>query len=433
MQTFESKRSQGLPDAATQAADLGFAEQCLQESGQGVVARFGGYVLNSAFQPIYSVSHRRPVGYEGLLRARTADGRNVAPLDVFRACADEPVQAVRLDRVCRAVHMRNFPWRDVPDSWLFLNVNPRVVSVGSRYGTFFRALLERCGVAPERLVIEILENGIKDSARLADTVNYYRELGCLVAIDDFGAGHSNFDRIWELSPHMVKLDRSLITRAERDARVRRTLPSLVELIHESGSLVVIEGIETEDQALIAMDANADLVQGYLFARPTRDIAIPQAGCLDPLCERLRRRECLEDDCLQRSLDSHVSSLGQAAERLRQGMTLQQACQTLLQQPRAERCYLLDSTGRQVGETVYPPGDAARQDPRFAPLAHGEGASWIRRPYFRRAIHDPGMVQVTRPYLSIAGATMCVTLSVSVAHDGGLQVLCCDLSDAEAVT
>lgn len=429
MQTINTSQPAASPDRATGPAGLAFVEGCLHETEQGIGAQLGQYLLSSAFQPIYSISHRRPVGYEGLLRARTLDGRDVLPLEAFRASAHDPTEAVRLDRVCRAMHLRNFPWQDITDSWLFLNVNPRVVSVGSRYGAFFQQLLESYGVAPERLVIEILENGITDPVLLTDTVAYFRDQGCLVAIDDFGAGHSNFDRVWQLGPDMVKLDRSLIARAARNPRVRRTLPSLVELIHESGSLVVVEGVETEDQALIAMDANADLVQGYLFARPETHIGAAAAGCLESLCERLRNRACLEDDCLKRGLDGYVADVGKAAELLRQGMSLPQACSALLEHPRVERCYLLDSAGRQIGQTLYPPGDAVHQDVRFAPLSRGEGASWIRRPYFRRAIHEPGVVQTTRPYLSIAGASMCVTLSVAVSTAQGPQVLCCDLTDA----
>jgi EAL domain-containing protein (putative c-di-GMP-specific phosphodiesterase class I) len=416
----------------TEPAGFAFVEQCLQKNGQCVGARLGEHVLSSAFQPIYSVSHRRPVGYEGLLRAKTLDGRDVAPLEVFRSCAHDQTEAVRLDRVCRAMHLRNFPWQDVPDSWLFLNVNPRVVSVGSRYGAFFQRLLESSGVAPERLVIEILENGITDPILLADTAAYFRDQGCLVAIDDFGAGHSNFDRVWQLGPDMVKLDRSLIARAARNPRVRRTLPSLVELIHESGSLVVIEGVETEDQALIALDANADLVQGYLFAKPMPQIGASDVSSLEPLCENLRNRACMATDCLKSGLDRHVAALANAADILLADRPLQQACRTLLQDPRVERCYLLDKAGLQVGQTLYPPGDVVRQDARFAPLASGEGASWVRRPYFRRAINEPGVVQTTRPYLSIAGATMCVTLSVAIATCHGPQVLCCDLSDTADV-
>ena len=54
------------------------------------------------------------------------------------------------------------------------------------------------------------------------------------------------------------------------------------------------------------------------------------------------------------------------------------------------------------------------------------ARWARRPYFRRALDEPGVVQMTRPYLSLHGPRMCVTLSVAVPVAGRLQVLCVDI-------
>src|SRR5437762_14323296 len=61
----------------------------------------------------------------------------------------------------------------------------------------------------------------------------------------------------------------------------------------------------------------------------------------------------------------------------------------------------------------------------------EGTDWQARPYFRRAIETPGNVQITRPYLSVTGPKLCVTLSFACeASDGSQQVLCVDLDFAE---
>ena len=66
------------------------------------------------------------------------------------------------------------------------------------------------------------------------------------------------------------------------------------------------------------------------------------------------------------------------------------------------------------------------DPRFRPLGLASDARWARRPYFRRALEEPGVTQITRPYLSLHGARMCVTLSVACATPAGLRVLCADI-------
>jgi hypothetical protein len=93
---------------------------------------------------------------------------------------------------------------------------------------------------------------------------------------------------------------------------------------------------------------------------------------------------------------------------------------------AERCFLLDERGRQIGRNLVSRANRAAFDPRFAPLYDVDGANWSERHYFRRAVLNPGRIQRTRPYLSLNGPRMCMTFSVTVQVDGGIQVLCADI-------
>src|SRR5690606_3189599 len=114
----------------------------------------------------------------------------------------------------------------------------------------------------------------------------------LVAIDDFGAGESNFERVWRLRPDIVKLDRAMITEAAQNPLVQRILPGIVSLVHEAGALVVMEGIETERQALIALKSDVDFVQGFYFLRPSFQAFGPEDIVVQfqALSERLRKTE-----------------------------------------------------------------------------------------------------------------------------------------------
>ncbi len=413
-----------LRSVSEASAFRAIAAQTLREGGRHI-GRFAGMTVSSAFQPIFSLAHRRPVGYEALMRARTAAGLAVAPPDAFGMVRNDR-EAVFLDRLCRHVHVGNFRAAGDPENWLFLNVNPRVSIDGRNSGSFFAEMLAHHGLPPHRVVIEILEGAIPDGELLGEAVAYYRDLGCLVAIDDFGAGHSNFDRIWRMRPHIVKLDRGTVVQAETSPQVRRLLPNLVSLLHESGSLVVMEGIETETQAHIAMDAGSDFVQGYHFGRPAPDPAGPDGGLLPGLCERFRARADEEERRYRQELRRYEEVFEQAARRIASGHGREEASAALLGMPRVERCYFLDGEGCQLGSTIAIARGERAADPRFRPLADGHGAVWSRKPYFRRAMADPGVVQVTRPYLSIAGAHMCVTLSILLDTGAGPRVYCVDL-------
>lgn len=408
---------------------LPFIQTVCQRTDGHVYGMFGGLELGSRFQPIYSFAHQRAIGFEALLDARTLDGQVVCPLDVFNQFP-ETTSMVAIDRLSRAVHIENY-CRDLPDEacWLFLNVHPASFIDAIQSGAHLPHLLGRYHLPAEQVVLEILESQLADEALLEAAVTQFRSYGCLIAIDDFGAGHSNFDRIWRLQPDIVKLDRTMIAQAGRDAHIRRLMPKMVSLLHEAGALVLVEGVETEDEALIAMDADADFVQGFYFARPRPRVeGTPQHAHLFPnLWQDFHR--VLQQQTRQRGdeLAIYRDALHLAASKLAHDVPLAQACAAFVELPRSERCFLLDARGCQVGKNVVAAHCNLNADQRFAPLHQTEGALWSRRHYFRRALSAPSEVQVTRPYLSLTGGNLCVTLSVALECDEACLVLCGDVA------
>jgi EAL domain-containing protein (putative c-di-GMP-specific phosphodiesterase class I) len=412
------------PDRADQAW-LQHIFELIQIDGDLAHARFGEHTLRTALQPVLSLAHHKPVGYEALLRAYDADDRLVSPHRMFRKAGDD---AIALDQICRALHVQNCVLQGADQNWIFLNVSPALILAGHSTRTILPRVLERYGVPAHRIVVEILETSAYDEENLARCVQYFRDLGCLVAIDDFGAGESNFERIWRLKPDIVKLDRSMVVEATRTPRVRRILPGLVSLIHEAGCLVVMEGLETAEHALIAMESDVDFVQGYYFGEPRsrltadedyRDILNDLFNCFQ---ERVQRQSNSE-----RSMLGHYSKkFEDAAESFRQSGDAEQAFAEFLALGGVQRCYSLSAEGVQVGANIGTKQAARRLDPRYLPCADAEGANWFRRPYFRRAITQPLAVQISRPYLSIADARACVTFSIAIPERYGVRVLCADL-------
>lgn len=397
-----------------------------QEKGR-IFGRFGNIRLNSGFQPIFSLAHRRAVGFEALLRPQAEDGSPLSPLVVFDMAQSEE-DGIFLDRLCRVIHTRNFMAQADDVSWLFLNINPAVTVHGKNHGAFFTQLLEHYQIPPHRIVVEILEGVIQDESLLVDAAKYYKDLGCLVAIDDFGAGHSNFERIWRIQPHIVKLDRSIITQAAANRTVRRIVPNLVSLIHEVGSLALMEGIETEQEAMIALNSDIDFVQGYYFAKASASlIPISQGSLLiDDLCGKynlVNKKAVLHS---KNEMYSYLDAFQMFVKHFKAGASAIAACQSFLELPNAERCYLLDRNGSQLEESFVSPSSVTLSDPRFYPTSDSSDAIWARRHYFRRAISQPGEIQVSRPYLSIAGGIMCVTLSAAVFRGKEMVVLCGDM-------
>ena len=386
----------------------------------------GPLVLRTAFQPIYSLAHQRIVGYEALLRARDRAGLSVPPGELFHGRLNQD-DLLGLERRSHELHLRNFLGLGDEVNWLFLNVSPRMILEG--HNRTLTRVIERAEVPPRRIVIEVVEQPADGEEELLEVISRFRELGCLIALDDFGAGHSNFDRIWTINPDIVKLDRSFIVRAGESRRIRNMVPGIISLLHQSGALVLMEGVETDDQAMIAFESDADLVQGYLFGKPVVGGAdLPEPfGRFGEFSLRYRTASSAEEARMQREISLYARRFGLAVESLKSGAPLESSSGILFEEKAAVRCYLIGRNGIQIGRTVVSPDYHELHDERFLPLEDSESANWYRRHYLKRAILHPGQLQVTRPYLSITGAHMCITLSLMFSGPGGDCILCCDLT------
>ncbi|MCX4149946.1 MULTISPECIES: EAL domain-containing protein [Paraburkholderia] len=389
-------------------------------------ARFGDLTLSSTFQPIFCFSHHTPIGYEALLRAYDSFGNEVAPLKVLT----RPVAPGRwndLERSIQLLHASNFMQVANAQQQLFLYARPDSFITSDAYRRLVEDTLTRLQLMPERVVLEVLETPNGNLERLLEGIVSFRRQGFLIALDDFGAGHLNIDRVWRLQPDIVKLDRSVITQAAREPRVARMLSRLVSLLHETGALVLVEGVETQSEALLSMECDADFVQGFYFARPAPG-KVDEESCravMDSISEMYRARVELNERTKTTLLSAYTDALQTAADRLCAGIDLPHATEDLLRVEGAARCFLLDGQGYQIGDDLKATQPRASAPNRFRSTTVASGGCWDRRPYFRDAISEPGTVQISEPYLSINGMHLCITFSIAISARGSMWVLCAD--------
>src|SRR5437870_649123 len=330
-----SRHSMSLPGNAASTIDLAPSrpDTLFVEAEGGSPSEFR---LFTHFQPIFSLAHRRPVGYEGLIRGTDSNGKAYLATELL-AKAPAGVPRMQLDRQCRALHVRNFRRLGDKDSWLFLNVDPYIAVQGLRFGSFAQ-MLEENGLPAQRVAVELIETPFDDEKRLVAAVEHYRTIGCLVVIDDFGAGYSNFDRIWRLKPDIVKIDREMTRRVTVEPLARRMFAGIISVLHEAGALVCVEGIETEAEALCATDADADLMQGNYFAPPAAQLQ-PEDAC-DDMFARLFRNFRLETakfyDQRRVRLLPYIAALADAVLALSAGADRTSAVRALLDLDCTER-------------------------------------------------------------------------------------------------
>ena len=118
-----------------------------------------------------------------------------------------------------------------------------------------------------RMIIETLEYPYFSSEHWKEKNRSVRHMDNMLAADDFGTGINDLELVDHMSPHIVKLDRELITGIDHIKEKQENVKELVQLFHSKGMLVVAEGIEEKEEFECLLDLGVDLFQGYYLARP----------------------------------------------------------------------------------------------------------------------------------------------------------------------
>lgn len=134
------------------------------------------------------------------------------------------------------------------------------------YDRWLLAEIAAARIAPQRVTLEITEGGlIADSSSAAELLGRLRSAGVRIAIDDFGAGYASIAWLTSLPLDALKIDRGLIAGMVGGERDRIVVKAMIELAHELGLKVVVEGVESTGQLELLAEWGCDLYQGFIGA------------------------------------------------------------------------------------------------------------------------------------------------------------------------
>jgi len=270
----------GVADAACYAAKSGGRNrvELHQESGGALEAlvadsnwsarikdAMDAGTLNIYFQPVVSLAARSVYFHEVLLRLADREGSGPVHPAAFMSSVRRSGLAARLDRfvIARAVESLC----SEPSACLSINISGSSFA-GCDFTGFVGATLDRCGVAPERIIFELTEDEVIANLRDAKAVmSDLRQRGFRFALDDFGAGTSSLNYLKILPIDMIKVDGSFVRHLDTDpfsqavVRAVRTLASALQIP------VVAEYVETETIYDLLAEMGVDHMQGYLAGVP----------------------------------------------------------------------------------------------------------------------------------------------------------------------
>jgi PAS domain S-box-containing protein/diguanylate cyclase (GGDEF)-like protein len=228
------------------------------------------------YQPVFTLATRALVGVEALIRWQRP-GRGVLQPGAFLEVAEEsgliePIGTWVLETACaQAVRWRN---EGRPPLRLAVNVSARQIRTG--FIEIVAKILERTGMDPSALEIEITEATLmRNPDEALRVLTAVRELGIHIAIDDFGTGFSSLQYLKLFPLDRLKIDRTFVDGLPTDARDAAIVRSVLTVAHGLGLAVVAEGVENEEQASYLLGQGCDEVQGYLYGRPVPAAEVPR--------------------------------------------------------------------------------------------------------------------------------------------------------------
>lgn len=223
--------------------------------------------LGPVFQPIVNVSAGADAttvhGYESLARYPEGLWSNPATLfeyatrknrlmDLELACIRHTFEhAVALNGAAR----------------LFINVHPAVL-ISESLGAILSTAAAASGIAPERIVLEITEQGsLGDYGLVESRCDELRGRGFTLALDDVGMAHSHLAHIEQIRPAYLKVSQDFGTDFERNATHSKIVRNVLSLARDFDCRLILEGIESAATRDAARELGIELCQGYFFARP----------------------------------------------------------------------------------------------------------------------------------------------------------------------
>ncbi|WP_245527983.1 EAL domain-containing protein [Ammonifex degensii] len=226
----------------------------------------GHFIL--LYQPIVDLRTGRLCSCEALLRLKTKDGRLLLPHQ-FIPYAERYGLLPRLDRyvVARVV---DYLVAD-PQSRVFVNLSS--FTIGDRdFIAFVRQQLEEKRVAPSRLGLEISERSVvRDVHQAKEWLKELKRIGCPLALDDFGAGHSSFSWLVELLDEgmldVIKIAGIFVKDLDKQPAMRALVGAIVTLARTARKETVAEWVEREEVLTILEDLGVDCAQGFFFSPP----------------------------------------------------------------------------------------------------------------------------------------------------------------------
>ena len=217
------------------------------------------------YQPIYNVNTNRIEKYESLVRLINDDGIAISPyyfLDIAK-------KSKQYDRLTKIVINKTFEYFKDKDFEFSINLTIEDIKNSDITSLILKTL---DGYDTSKVVFELVESeGIDNFAEINNFIDKVKELGCKIAIDDFGSGYSNFEYLIRLNADYIKIDGSLIKDILTNKNSEEIVSTIINFSKKQGFKTIAEFVSSKELFDKISELGIDYVQGYYIGEPKKTI------------------------------------------------------------------------------------------------------------------------------------------------------------------
>lgn len=363
------------------------------------------------FQPIVGAASATIIGYEALARQRDANDRVISAGELFSSPNIATEQLINWDRMVRRLALEQFSQSNC-NGYLTLNISAawidRIEDVNSLPTLL---MLDEFNIDKNRIIIEITESK-GDLDKLVEIAAVYRRHGLKIAIDDFGAGFSQLERVMAIQPDIIKLDMQLFQKASRGGIASDVVHLLSRLAKRTGCRIVCEGVETTDDFHFGLSCGAQYMQGYLFSPATAEFKEPlhYQQQIRSLRKTFLKKNLAKEERKIRFITKIKDLIGLLKKALETDFDLNKLSAHPFEQSGVLRFYLCNNEGDQISSNFN------FAEAKWFEDATQLGYNWAWRPYFYQLLalesaKDSYRIVTSERYRDFNTDTLCKTLSL----------------------
>lgn len=239
----------------------------LLENRESINRLLDEQLIRFAFQPIVDLKTGEIFAYEALMRPLLDNFKN--PLEILSVAAAQSKSA-QLERLVMLMTFQIIEEhaQELGACKIFINSIPSQMLIEEDRLLFQRRFHKQF----KKVVIEVTEEESRNEDNLAQKVQFLRENGIQIAVDDFGSGYSNETRILSLLPDIIKIDMEMIQGIHCNPDKQNLVSNLVAFCHYKGVKVVAEGIEEKEDLLAVIEMGVEYAQGFYLGKPAFEFA-----------------------------------------------------------------------------------------------------------------------------------------------------------------